>query len=218
MTRRTLTFTALTALAIGLGCSDIVAPVRVQRYDWRLIVDFDSLGQIYQDTLTFHWPRNHLPVRIWVEDQFGVPDRVQEGIARWRKAFLYGEWDARIVNDSTTADVIVRTTLPPPQNIPAISNSCSGATDVDTVATRFELMVPIRVYIFPNIPNAPDITDCLRTVATHEIGHSLGIFQHSADTMDIMYGNPSAQFLSDRDIGTALNAYHIQADMVPVRP
>jgi predicted Zn-dependent protease len=218
MTRRALTLTALAAVAIAVGCSDIVAPARFQRYDWRLIVDFDSLGTIYQDTLTFHWPRDHIPVKIWVEDQYDVPARVREGIDRWRQAFLYGEWDAKIVGDSATADVIVRTIQPPPQTVPASSNSCSGATDVDTVATRFQMLVPVRVYIYPDVPNAPDITDCLRAVATHEIGHSLGILQHSTDANDIMFGSPAVQALSDRDIGTALNAYHFKADMVPVRP
>jgi hypothetical protein len=46
----------------------------------------------------------------------------------------------------------------------------------------------------------------------------MGLFQHSADTTDLMFSVPTAEGLTQRDIGTALNAYHFRTDMVPVRP
>lgn len=218
---RPLAAATAVVLAGALACSDMVAPSRSARYDWRLIVDYDSLGP-RTDTLSFHWPRDRSPIRIWVEDQYGVPARMREAISLWKGAFLYGEWDATVVSDSTTADVIVRTILPPPQTIPVRLGgavpSCEGATDVDTVATRFQLMVPIRAYVFPSVPTAPDITECLRTVTAHELGHAMGILRHSTDSLDLMFGVPTARFLSARDIGTINNAYHFTADMVPVRP
>jgi hypothetical protein len=218
MTRRaTLTFAALAAVAVGIACSDVVAPSRNARYDWRLLVNYDSAGPRV-DTLSFHWPRNHLPVKIWVEDQYGLPGFIRDGIRLWQGAFLYGEWDGVVVGDSSTADVIVRTIQPPPQSIPGMLPPCLGATDVDTVSNRFQLRVPIRVFVYPSIPGDPTLGACLRTVAAHELGHSLGLFQHSTDSLDLMYGVPRATFLSDRDLGTALNAYHFKADMVPVRP
>lgn len=214
------------AAAAGIACSDIVAPTRSERYDWRLLVPFDSLGPRV-DTLTFHWPRTSLPVKIWVEDQYQLPARVREGIAEWKQAFLYGEWDATIVSDSTTADVIVLSTLPPPPIRAGLSApranaslvpSCQGATDVDTGATRRQLLLPIRTYVHPSLPGAADIDACLRVVAAHEIGHTMGLFQHSTDTLDLMFSVPSSTFLTVRDVGTAVNAYHFPSDMVPVHP
>jgi predicted Zn-dependent protease len=42
----------------------------------------------------------------------------------------------------------------------------------------------------------------LRQLALHEIGHSLGIFGHSNNPSDIMYGEKGATDLTDRDINT----------------
>ncbi|HTS90278.1 MAG TPA: hypothetical protein VMG41_17440 [Gemmatimonadales bacterium] len=223
MTRTTLwTALSLAAAATALACSDLLPPTRLISYDWRLIVPYDSAGQTYVDTLSFHWPRTSIPVRIWVEDQFDLPTRVQEGIALWRPIFIYGEWNAVLVNDSNQADVIVRAIQPPPTGfsraarVHAMARSCFGATDVDTGATRFQLQIPIHSYIFPSLPNAPDILQCMRIVAAHELGHSLGILEESPDSLDLMFSNPTVDYLSGNDTAAAINAYHYPAAMVPV--
>jgi hypothetical protein len=219
-----ITGIGLTAGLVALGCGDGAGPSSVTGYDWRLIVAYDSAGIPKMDTLSFHWPRSSLPVKIWVEDQYALPVRVQEGITLWKTAFRSGEWDATIVSDSTTADVIFRAIQPPPVlrasgvRVHALVAPCFGATDVLTGATRFELLEPIRSYVFPSLPNDPNITACLRAVAAHELGHTMGLFQHSSDSLDLMYAFPTVTALSARDIATVRNAYHSPSDMVPVRP
>ncbi len=219
---RLFIFAGLTALSAAVACSDIVSPNRSQRYDWRLVVNYDSAGLPFTDTLSFHWPRKSMPVKIWAEDQDGLPGHVEQAIRVWRNAFLYKEWDGVLVSDSSQADVIVLATQPPPAirqaaRIHGRAESCEGATDIDTAATRFQLRVPLRSYVFVSVDGAPDLEECLARVATHEIGHTLGLFQHSTDSLDLMFSFPSRLFLTDRDLGAAYNAYHFPPDMVPAR-
>ena len=225
MSRSIRVIFAVTALLIG-ACSDLASPTRSNAYDWRLIVAFDSLGP-QLDTLSFHWPRSRLPVRIWVEDAGGLPDEVAHGIEEWKAGFLYGEWDARVTSDSLNADVIVRLAPPPPPGPKPVAGrigsmllpECDGATDLDTVATRFELKIPLRVYVNPLVAsNDPNLARCLRVTTAHELGHSLGIFQHSPDANDLMFTAPAVDALSHRDINTAQTLYHFPPDMVPVGP
>lgn len=207
----------LLALAAGaLSCSEATAPDRVPNYEWRLFVD--------DDTLSFHWPAEMLPLRIWVEDSLDMPARIAEGIADWRDAYLYGEYDAVLVADSSSADIIVLVQTPPPKAATSLGRlrtvfaGCEGATDVDTVATRFELQVPMRMYLAPRYdPELTDLTECFRVTARHELGHSLGLFQHTSDSADIMYSQPVAAGLSLRDVNTAQIVAHWPANMIPTR-
>ena len=205
------------ALAAGLlSCSDSTAPARTQLYEWRLVVD--------TDTLSFHWPRSSLPVKIWVQDSLGMPAQVEDAIATWRAAFLYGEYDAVLVADSSTADVVVRVGPLPVKAVAAVGRlrtmfpGCEGETIVDTAATRFQLQLPVRMYIHPKYdPALTDLSECFAITTTHELGHSLGLFRHTSDTLDIMYSFPQATALSARDINTAQALSHWPANMIPTR-
>ncbi|MGE0353165.1 MAG: matrixin family metalloprotease [Gemmatimonadales bacterium] len=222
MPRMRYLIAAALALGLGVACSEIVSPARTNVYEWRLFVPYDSAGPRL-DSLTFHWPRSSLPVRYWVEDSLEAPAHVRAAIQSWKNAFLYDEFDGVVVSDSMTADVIVRVQQPP--LIPVLSGirlhsllpECEGATDVDTVTTRFEFRLPVRIYLNPRFLTAA-LQTCLEVTATHEVGHSLGLFDHTLDTLDIMYSNPRAMHLSDRDIETIEAVYHLKSDMVPVRP
>lgn len=209
----------LLAGSLGLSCGDSTAPLEPAAWEWRLQLPFDSAGPRI-DTLNFHWPRSRLPVRIWVENAQSLPTRVQEGITLWRNVLGSRDWNGTIVTDSTQADIIVR--LLPADAFAAVRQSppqlvCEGSTTVDTAASRFELQLPMRVNLYPTIPG-PNVDSCLHSAAAHELGHTLGLFQHSPDPADMMYLSATAAGPTARDAATARQAYATPSDMVLVGP
>lgn len=211
MTRRTLLAALLTTAT--LACGEATAPSRNDLYDWRRVQG--------ADTLSFHWPTEMLPVKVWVQDTLDLPDRVREGIDAWRAAYLYGEYDAVLVADSTTADVVVRVVSALPTGVGSavllhtVFPGCDGLTTVDNTANPFQIQLPMRIYIQPRATS--DLTECFRVTATHELGHSLGIFQHAPSSADIMFAQPVVTGLSVADANTAQALAHYPSNMTLTR-
>lgn len=210
---------ALTALA----CGDIAAPVRDDLYEWRL--EAPSIPGPGLDTLSFHWDKADLPVRVWVEDNDDLPRHIGRAIDTWEAAFLYREFQATLVSDSNTADVVVRAGSPDTPKLrakrlhSALAPECAGATDLDIDVANRELRLPIRVFIDPrSLPDDPGIEPCLALTSIHEMGHALGIFAHSPDPEDIMYSDPEVDLPSDRDRRTVEAVYHTPSTLEAVRP
>jgi len=208
---------ALTALA----CGDIGAPIRDELYEWR--IETPAIPGPGVDTLSFHWGKDRLPVRVWVEDAFELPAHMARAIEVWQSAFLYGEFAGTLVGDSSAADVIVRAGSPDPklQRLrlhSALAPVCIGFTDLDIDVPSRELRLPIRVFVNPSLPDDPGLQRCLAFTSIHEMGHALGILVHSDDRADIMYVLPEVDLPSDRDIRTAEAAYHIPATLQAVGP
>jgi hypothetical protein len=206
--RLALGLAALTALA----CGDIAAPVRGDLYEWRL--EAPSIPGPGLDTLSFHWDRADLPVRVWVEDTDGLPGHMARAIDVWEAAFLYREFQAALVSDSAIADVIVLGGPPGPKLQmmrlhSALAPECAGATDLDIDVANSELRLPIRLFIDPrSLPDDPGIEPCLALTSIHEMGHALGIFAHAPDSTDIMFADPEVELPSARDRRTAEAVYH----------
>ncbi len=211
---------AIFALALA-GCSELVSPTRTTPYEYR---QFVVNGPNDIDTLTFKWPRSFLPVRVWVANDEPLRAPVELAIERWEGALLFGEFRAELVSDSTSADVIVRN-VPSPGGIglsrirlEGLAPECLGATDVRTNAALTEVILPIRVYVWPRFASDhPQIRTCYDITTTHEMGHVLGIISpnHSPSPADVMFGNPVLNGLSERDMITAETVYHVPATLVP---
>ena len=203
----------------GVSCADIAAPSRGDAYEWRRIV---PTGPTSADTLSFHWPRSRLPVRIWAQDTMALVAEVQGGVAQWKAAFLYGEFDAVLVSDSSTADVIVQVGSAVKSGFSiirmasALAPECQGGTDFDLPAGSTQLRMPIRVFVNPRFdPALPGVAECMALTTTHELGHAIGIFAHSPNITDLMYGDPTVSAPSRRDRSTAELAYHTEATLTP---
>jgi hypothetical protein len=210
-------------LAALLGCSDISAPLRDDLYEWRLFVP--AASGTGTDTLSFHWPRSALPVRVWIEDSEGLPAHFDRAITVWKSVFLYREFDAQRVSDSVGADVIVRagTTSGPQLSTIRLSSAlrpeCTGGTDVTVSEDNTELLTPIRIFIAPHAsPEDPGLGECLALTSIHELGHAVGIFRHSPNATDIMFANPVVPLPSDFDRSTAEVLYHLPSTLQLARP
>jgi hypothetical protein len=210
------------AAATALACGDIAAPVRGDLYEWRL--ETPSIPGPGLDTLSFHWGRSDLPVRVWVEDTDGLPAHIARALDIWETVFLYREFEGTLVSDSAAADVIVlRGSAGPKLRMKRLHSSlapeCAGATDLDIDVATFELRLPIRVFIDPrSLPDDPAIESCLALTSIHEIGHAIGIFAHSPDPEDIMFAEPEVELPSARDRRTAEAVYHTPPTLEVVRP
>ena len=175
-------------------------------------------------TVVFRWPDAYRPVRIYVEPVDSLQANAQRGMQLWMNGVHCGELSLQLWPDSATADVVVRNPpfLPPPPvsgGIMRVSGdsvgACGGRTDVFLDSARTTLLRPIRSYIVPIGIDTAATAACYHFVTAHELGHSLGLFSHSSNPVDLMNTNPRHTALSINDLYTIELLYHFDA---PVKP
>jgi hypothetical protein len=213
VTRITVALLALTA------CTDIISPPRVDPYEYRRFADVD--GTLVP--LAFHWPRSFLPVRIYIADGDPLRPMLDRAIDMWEALYLYGEFRAELVSDLSQADIVVQNERPTGKAavgmaLESMADQCIGETDFvpDVVAGTVQL--PFEIYVWARLPDDPNLTTCYELTVLHELGHAVGIFEHSTNPDDLMSINPTRNSFSERDRATAEAAAHLPATLVPVRP
>ncbi len=210
-TRSNILIAVSAAVAAG-ACGDISAPSRSDFYDWRLVVGIDSL--------TFNWPEDHT-VRVWVQDTLNMPANTQAGIDSWKDQFLYQEFDAILVADSSTADILVGVTILPAAaraiRLGSMAPECIGDTTFPPL-NGSTIVLPFHVRVQPRTldPLGEATQACLRLTVTHELGHTMGLFVHSTDPNDLMFTDPVSG-PSPRDRNTVQQLYHFEADLTASR-
>ena len=174
---------------------------------------------LHNDTaLTFRWPATYSPVRYYADNVGALRANVDFSLQQWADAFRCGELSMVRVADSAGADVIVRnpSQMPP---IPAAGaaasllasdslNACDARTDIDVDTVVHRVIRPMRVYVAPADLDTALVNACYRISIAHEIGHTLGLFNHTNDPADLMYGNPQRRGLSINDRYTIQLVYH----------
>ena len=197
-------------VALLVACSEPTIPSRSDRYG------FDLGGEV------FHWPADRLPVRFYAQPRGNLPFLVQRASEAWAGQFLYGEFTARLVSDSFGADVIVYADsapdVPPDPGQPV--NACSGVTrfaQVDNATNRLTDRIHVELTLV-GVYTPAEVAACLRRTTIHELGHALGLFQHSSVTTDIMYAPPQVDLPSERDRRTIEVLYHTPATILAAPP
>jgi predicted Zn-dependent protease len=151
---------------------------------------------------------------------------VKYGIEAWNEAALYGEVELAEAGSLQEADVVVEYGhVNPPIDLSNCSPSGGLAvttfclTDnglhlkpfplVNGTSTKVKFVVTVRVGL---------VTDALfvQRLVTHEMGHVLGIGQHSPDANDLMYFEAlSRDKPSPADRATLTVLYHTVPDITP---
>lgn len=209
MTTAVRRFVLLLSL-VATGCGEIVVPERAPRYP----ADHPSLpGEI------FRWPVDRLPVRYFADDRGTMRSLIERGLGVWEHQFLYGEFTATLVSDSSAADVIVvwEDSVPPavPPDTAGAVGACTGITtlQIDTTNTIAE---PLRVTIRVAMGfTTAQVAACLPRVTAHELGHSIGLLRHSSGPDDLMFGTPRVELPTARDRRTAEVLYHTTSTIGP---
>ena len=208
-------------LLAGIGCvfaaacSDPTVPARTPAYPFT-----DAFGDV------FHWPADRLPVRVYADPRGDLRALVAHAVDSWERQFLYGEFRGAVVDDSGATDVIVlwADSVPPPAepDVGPPVKACNGLTEglVDSTGTAFvgpfhiELSVPAGPVFTPG-----QVAACLQRTTIHEMGHALGLFQHSPDSLsDIMATPPRVNAPSAGDRRTVETLYHTTPTLGPPPP
>jgi predicted Zn-dependent protease len=199
-------------LLAGLACREpTLPPNHTPAYA------FDYFGDV------FRWPQDRIPVRYYADPRGAMRAYVTRALDLWERQFLYGEFRAVLVSDSTRADVIVTWTDSVPPDVPpdegAPVKACGGTTtpDFDISGTALSGPIHTSLTVLASAATPAQLAACMRRTVVHELGHTLGIFQEAPDpdTLYIMYFTPLVSAPADGDRRTVEVLYHTTPTIAP---
>src|SRR6266540_4940486 len=148
--------------------------------------------------------RTTAPIHVWFAPthaanfQPAFLDAIRSAFGLWTSAGVPVRFD--FAGDSTNAEVTVKWRI-------QFEIERTGQTDVTWDQNGLIQGATITLATF-DPKGRPMDTDDIRVVATHEVGHLLGL-DHSKDSTDIMFPTAKVRDLSDRDVRTVILLYQL---------
>jgi len=161
--------------------------------------------EVSGDSMLRRWEnRQTAPIRVWFAPthaanfQPAFIDAIKRGFGIWTSAGVPVRFE--FDGDSTNAEVTVKWRI-------QFEIERTGQTDVTWDEDGHIQSATVTLATFDPKGRPMELED-IRVVATHEIGHVLGL-DHSKDSTDIMFSTTKVHELSDRDVRTVLFLYQL---------
>ena len=157
------------------------------------------------DSMLRRWEnRQTNPIRVWFAPTYAANfkpaflDAIRAAFGEWTNVGVPVRFD--FAGDSTNAEVTVKWRI-------QFEIERTGQTDVtwDQNGQIQSAVVTLATFDPKGRPMEPDD---IRVVASHEVGHLLGL-DHSRDSTDIMFPTAKVRELSDRDARTVMLLYQL---------
>lgn len=202
-----------TVLLVAVAGGDLAFPERTATYAFD---DIDTAD-------VFHWPAARLPVRFYADPRGAMTALIRNAITAWEMQFLHGEFAGVLVGDSLQADVIVRWARGVPPDIDPDTGApvpaCFGHSTNPAVVFKDSSASVLHIELSVRAGYADaQVAACMRRLTIHELGHALGLLQHSPYDPDIMNANPNAAFPSRSDRRTVETLYQTTPTVFPPPP
>lgn len=214
----------LTLTVVLTACESTTIPERVagEVYEYRLSTP---------ELRVLRWPvgttvRVHVAADAEAARTAQLESALTHAIDAWNDAALYGEVQLARTSTVESADaVLLFSSTAPPLDLSGCPRG--GALAVTTFC--LDPQQPSRLAILPllnggggrvkfliTIAGVVSDDELLRRLVTHELGHVLGIAQHSPRSSDLMYGGTlTTAFPSAADRATLTLLYHTRPDISP---
>ena len=157
------------------------------------------------DSILRRWEnRTTNPIRVWFAPTYAANFKpeylasIQAAFGQWTSAGVPVRFD--FAGDSTNAEVTVKWRV-------QFEIERTGQTDVTWDENGHIQSAVVTLATF-DPKGRPMESDDIRVVATHEVGHLLGL-DHSKDSTDMMFPTAKVRDLSDRDVRTVMLLYQL---------
>ena len=217
----------LAAVAMTAACESATVPARAEGdlYDFRLVVS-------QADSLVLRWPVGST-IRVFVNrgtdmDRFNsLRSAFTHGAEVWQSAALYGEYRITEVSSADHADAILAWSG---DVLPVVTSDCApGGSRAYTTFCLDDSGSHLRPFPLANTDRLGTVRFLLTIRSTeggsqprvdalvaHELGHLLGIAQHSIVVTDLMYEDQiNLSVPNARDRATVQVLYHTKPDITP---